>query len=203
VKLLLLGVLLCYVAVSAANSLVMGTSQRASELALLRLVGTTRRQLLWMLGGRHRVPNRQRDRRGDRRAHPRRPQRRPHRHPDAVRATTGRRRPACRVAALAMTAILTPTRLALRANPAEAIAIREEAATTSTTPHHRDRVHPPTDQTCVNNAVLSMSTSLDEFIAGPNTPAALACGSVPACQPGIASEAPAERHRLGAAAGSC
>ena len=46
VNLLMAGVLLGYIAVSAANSLVMGTSQRARELALLRLVGTTRRQVL-------------------------------------------------------------------------------------------------------------------------------------------------------------
>jgi putative ABC transport system permease protein len=49
VNLLLLGVLLCYVAVALANTLVMDVSQRARELALLRLVGTTRRQVLRML----------------------------------------------------------------------------------------------------------------------------------------------------------
>ena len=98
VNLLMAGVLLGYIAVSAANSLVMGTSQRARELALLRLVGTTRRQVLAMMrwegvivvaaatvigvviAGLTAV----------------RPQRRPHRHPGAVRATTGRRRPAGR-----------------------------------------------------------------------------------------------------------
>ena len=43
------GVLLGYVAISAANSLIMGTHARARELALLRLVGTTRRQVLRMM----------------------------------------------------------------------------------------------------------------------------------------------------------
>ena len=45
-NLLLGGVLLGYVAVSVVNSLVVGTSARAQELALLRLIGTTRQQVL-------------------------------------------------------------------------------------------------------------------------------------------------------------
>jgi putative ABC transport system permease protein len=45
-NLLLGGVLLGYIAISVANSLVVGTSARARELALLRLIGTTRRQVL-------------------------------------------------------------------------------------------------------------------------------------------------------------
>jgi putative ABC transport system permease protein len=127
VNLLMAGVLLGYIAVSAANSLVMGTSQRARELALLRLVGTTRRQVLAMMGwegvivvaaatvigvviagltlsalsvGLTGTPV-------------------PYVPPLAGAALL------LGVAALGMTAILTPTRLALRANPAEAIALRE------------------------------------------------------------------------------
>jgi putative ABC transport system permease protein len=46
---LLAGVLLGYIAVSVANSLVVGTLARGRELALLRLVGTTRRQVLRMM----------------------------------------------------------------------------------------------------------------------------------------------------------
>jgi putative ABC transport system permease protein len=127
VNLLMAGVLLGYIAVSAANSLVMGTSQRARELALLRLVGTTRRQVLAMMGwegvivvaaatvigvviagltlsalsvGLTGTPV-------------------PYVPPLAGAALL------VGVAALGMTAILVPTRLALRANPAEAIAVRE------------------------------------------------------------------------------
>lgn len=47
--LLLGGVLLGYVAISVANSLIVGTSARARELALLRLIGTTQRQVLRMM----------------------------------------------------------------------------------------------------------------------------------------------------------
>jgi putative ABC transport system permease protein len=127
VNLLMAGVLLGYIAVSAANSLVMGTSQRARELALLRLVGTTRRQVLAMMGwegvivvaaatvigvviagltlsalsvGLTGTPV-------------------PYVPPLAGAALLAG------VAALGMTAILVPTRLALGANPAEAIAVRE------------------------------------------------------------------------------
>ncbi|NEE00119.1 ABC transporter permease [Phytoactinopolyspora halotolerans] len=49
VNLLIGGVLLGYIAISVANSLVVGTSARARELALLRLVGTTQRQVLRMM----------------------------------------------------------------------------------------------------------------------------------------------------------
>jgi putative ABC transport system permease protein len=127
VNLLMAGVLLGYIAVSAANSLVKGTSQRARELAPLRLVGTTRRQVLRMMRwegvivvaaatvigvviagltlaalsvGLTGTPV-------------------PYVPPLAGAALLAG------VAALGMTAILTPTRLALRANPAEAIAVRE------------------------------------------------------------------------------
>jgi putative ABC transport system permease protein len=127
VNLLMAGVLLGYIAVSAANSLVMGTSERARELALLRLVGTTRRQVLRMMRWEGVI---------------------------VVAAATvigvviagltlaalsvgltgtpvpyvpplGGAALLVGVAALGMTAILVPTRLALRANPAEAIAVRE------------------------------------------------------------------------------
>jgi putative ABC transport system permease protein len=81
------GVLLGYIAVSAANSLVMGTSQRARELAALS-VGLTGTPLPY-------VP------------------------PLAGAALLAG------VAALGMTAILIPTRLALRANPAHTIAVPE------------------------------------------------------------------------------
>jgi putative ABC transport system permease protein len=127
VNLLMAGVLLGYIAVSAANSLVMGTSQRARELALLRLVGTTRRQVLQMMRwegvivvaaatvigvgiagltlsalsvGLTGTPM-------------------PYLPPLAGAALLAG------VAALGMTAILVPTRLALRANPAQAIAVPE------------------------------------------------------------------------------
>jgi putative ABC transport system permease protein len=127
VNLLMAGVLLGYIAVSAANTLVMGTSERARELALLRLVGTTRRQVLRMMRwegvivvaaatvigvviagltlaalsfGLTGTPV-------------------PYVPPLAGAALLAG------VAALGMTAILVPTRLALRTNPAEAIAVRE------------------------------------------------------------------------------
>jgi putative ABC transport system permease protein len=127
VNLLLLGVLLCYVAVAVANTLVMDVSQRARELALLRLVGTTRRQVLGMLRwegvivfltgsvigaviaaltlaalslGLTDDPV-------------------PYVPPLAGAALLAG------AAALSMTAILLPGRLVLRTNPAEAIAIRE------------------------------------------------------------------------------
>ncbi|NYH53203.1 putative ABC transport system permease protein [Nocardiopsis arvandica] len=45
----LLGVISAYVAISVVNTLVMATGERVREFALLRLVGTTRRQLLGML----------------------------------------------------------------------------------------------------------------------------------------------------------
>jgi putative ABC transport system permease protein len=127
VNFLLVGVLLGYVAISAANSLVMGTLARARELALLRLVGTTRRQVLRMMRWEGAVV--------------------------VVTATvigvviagaalvmlslglTGSPVPyvpplagaalLAGVAALGMTAITLPTRSALRSNPAEAINIRE------------------------------------------------------------------------------
>ncbi len=49
VNLLVGGVLLGYIAISVTNSLVVGTSARARELALLRLIGTTHRQVLRMM----------------------------------------------------------------------------------------------------------------------------------------------------------
>ena len=49
VNYLLIGVLLAFVAVGAANSLVMATGERSRELALLRLVGATPRQVTWMI----------------------------------------------------------------------------------------------------------------------------------------------------------
>lgn len=127
VNLLLVGVLLGYLAISVANSLVMGTLARARELALLRLVGTTRRQVLRMMRWEGAV---------------------------AVltatvigvaiagvalvmlsRGLTGSPLPyvpplagaalLAGVAVLGMTAIMLPTRYALRSNPAEAINMRE------------------------------------------------------------------------------
>jgi putative ABC transport system permease protein len=110
-----------------ANTLVMDVSQRARELALLRLVGTTRRQVLGMLRwegvivfltgsvigaviaaltlaalslGLTDDPV-------------------PYVPPLAGAALLAG------AAALSMTAILLPARLVLRTNPAEAIAIRE------------------------------------------------------------------------------
>jgi putative ABC transport system permease protein len=127
VNLLLVAVLLGYVAISAANSLVMGTHARGRELALLRLVGTTHRQVLRMLRWEGAVV--------------------------VLTATvigaviaalalvmlsvglTGRPTPYVPplagvallggVAALGMTAIMLPARYALRSNPAEAIGIHE------------------------------------------------------------------------------
>jgi putative ABC transport system permease protein len=49
VNYLLIGVLLAFIAVAAANSLVMATGERARELALLRLVGATPRQVTRMI----------------------------------------------------------------------------------------------------------------------------------------------------------
>jgi putative ABC transport system permease protein len=49
VNLLVGGVLLGYIAISVTNSLIIGTVARARELALLRLVGATRRQVLRMM----------------------------------------------------------------------------------------------------------------------------------------------------------
>ena len=123
----LVGVLLGYVAISAANSLIMGTHARARELALLRLVGSTRRQVLRMLRWEGAVvvltaavigvviagvalvmlnvgltgsPT-------------------PYVPPLAGAALLAG------VAALGMTAIMLSARYALRSNPAEAIGIRE------------------------------------------------------------------------------
>lgn len=48
-NLVAVGVLIGYVAISVANTLVMSTAQRAREFALLRLVGTTRRQVVRMM----------------------------------------------------------------------------------------------------------------------------------------------------------
>lgn len=45
----LIGVIAAYVAIAVVNTLVMATGERVREFALLRLVGTTRRQLLGML----------------------------------------------------------------------------------------------------------------------------------------------------------
>jgi putative ABC transport system permease protein len=127
VNFLLIGVLLGYVAISVTNSLVMGTHARARELALLRLVGTTRRQVLGMMRWEGAMI--------------------------VVTATligvviagvalvmislgmTGSPVPyvppvagvalLAGVAALGMAAIMLPTRYALRSNPAEAIGMRE------------------------------------------------------------------------------
>jgi putative ABC transport system permease protein len=49
VNYLLIGVLVAFVAVAAANSLVMATGERSRELALLRLVGATPRQVTRMI----------------------------------------------------------------------------------------------------------------------------------------------------------
>jgi putative ABC transport system permease protein len=46
---LLIGVLVAFIAVAAANSLVMATGERSQELALLRLVGATPRQVTRMI----------------------------------------------------------------------------------------------------------------------------------------------------------
>jgi putative ABC transport system permease protein len=49
VNFLLIGVLLAFIAVAAANSLVMATGERTRELALLRLVGASPRQVTRMI----------------------------------------------------------------------------------------------------------------------------------------------------------
>lgn len=49
VNYLLLGVISAYIAIAVVNTLVMATGERFREFALLRVVGTTRRQLLAML----------------------------------------------------------------------------------------------------------------------------------------------------------
>jgi putative ABC transport system permease protein len=49
VNYLMIGVLLAFIAVAAANTLVMATGERARELALLRLVGATPRQVTRMI----------------------------------------------------------------------------------------------------------------------------------------------------------
>lgn len=51
VNYLMIGVLLAFIAVAAANSLVMATGERSRELALLRLVGATPRQVTRMIRG--------------------------------------------------------------------------------------------------------------------------------------------------------
>jgi putative ABC transport system permease protein len=51
VNYLMIGVLLAFIAVAAANSLVMATGERSHELALLRLVGATPRQVTRMIRG--------------------------------------------------------------------------------------------------------------------------------------------------------
>ncbi|TDC98138.1 ABC transporter permease [Actinomadura sp. 7K507] len=45
-----MGLIIAFTAIAVVNTLAMSTSGRASELALLRLVGTTRRQVMRMLG---------------------------------------------------------------------------------------------------------------------------------------------------------
>jgi putative ABC transport system permease protein len=45
----MIGVLLAFIAVAAVNSLVMATGERSRELALLRLVGATPRQVTRMI----------------------------------------------------------------------------------------------------------------------------------------------------------
>jgi putative ABC transport system permease protein len=47
----MIGVLLAFIAVAAVNSLVMATGERSRELALLRLVGATPRQVTRMVRG--------------------------------------------------------------------------------------------------------------------------------------------------------
>ncbi|MER7500952.1 FtsX-like permease family protein [Nonomuraea pusilla] len=49
VNLVAMGLIIAFTAIAAVNTLAMATSGRSRELALLRLVGTTRRQVLWML----------------------------------------------------------------------------------------------------------------------------------------------------------
>jgi putative ABC transport system permease protein len=45
---LVLGIALLYTGISVANTMVMATSDRARDLAVLRLAGATRRQVLWL-----------------------------------------------------------------------------------------------------------------------------------------------------------
>jgi putative ABC transport system permease protein len=49
VNYLLIGVLMAFVAIAAVNSLMMAIGERARELALLRLVGASRRQVIRMI----------------------------------------------------------------------------------------------------------------------------------------------------------
>ncbi|MGW5707191.1 FtsX-like permease family protein [Amycolatopsis japonica] len=49
VNLVAVGVILGYVVISVANTLVMSTAQRSREFALLRLIGTTKRQVVRMM----------------------------------------------------------------------------------------------------------------------------------------------------------
>jgi putative ABC transport system permease protein len=49
VNYLMIGVLMAFVAIAAANSLVMAVGERAGELALLRLIGATPRQVIRMI----------------------------------------------------------------------------------------------------------------------------------------------------------
>ena len=49
VNYLLIGVLMAFVAISAVNSLMMAIGERSHELALLRIVGATRRQVIRMI----------------------------------------------------------------------------------------------------------------------------------------------------------
>ncbi len=49
VNFLMIGVLLAFIAVAAANSLVMATGERSRELALLRLIGATPQQVIRMI----------------------------------------------------------------------------------------------------------------------------------------------------------
>ncbi|MFD5089265.1 FtsX-like permease family protein [Amycolatopsis thailandensis] len=49
VNLVAVGVILGYVVISVANTLVMSTAQRSREFALLRLIGTTKRQVIRMM----------------------------------------------------------------------------------------------------------------------------------------------------------
>jgi putative ABC transport system permease protein len=51
VNYLMIGVLMAFVAIAAVNSLVMATGERAGELALLRLVGATPRQVIRTIRG--------------------------------------------------------------------------------------------------------------------------------------------------------
>jgi putative ABC transport system permease protein len=49
VNYLMIGMLMAFVAIAAVNSLVMAVGERARELALLRVVGATRRQVIRMI----------------------------------------------------------------------------------------------------------------------------------------------------------